>query len=70
MEYWESKTDNGLILNSGQHHHIINKIRSHSAKPNIPTIQYPTIPRHIFTAKQIVYDLAQRTRLFMTNLTT
>ena len=60
MECWESKTDDGLILNSGSCYHY--KIRSHSAKPNIPTIQYSIIPRHIFTAEPIVFNLALRTR--------
>ena len=60
MEYWESKTDDGLILNSGPCYH--HKIRSHSAKPNIPTIHYSIIPRHIFTAQPVVSNLALRTR--------
>ena len=60
MEYWESKTDDGLILNSGPYYH--DKIRSRSAKPNILTIQYSIIPRHIFTAEPVVSDLALRTR--------
>ena len=55
MEYWESKTDDGLILNSGPCYHY--KIRSRSAKPNIPTIQYSIIPRRIFTAEPVVSDL-------------
>jgi hypothetical protein len=36
MEYWESKTDDGLILNSDPCQ--LYKIRSHSAKPSIPTL--------------------------------
>jgi hypothetical protein len=37
MEYWESKTDDGLILFFDPRY--AHKIRSHSAKPIIPTLQ-------------------------------
>ena len=64
MEYWESNTDESLIFNSGPCHS--NKIRSHSAKPNIPTIQYSIIPGSVFTVRlRIISDLAQRTRFFI-----
>jgi len=63
MEYWESKTKDGLILISDPCHH--HKIRSHSAKPCIPKFQYSIIPLHVFTAKPIISDLAQRTRFSM-----
>jgi hypothetical protein len=42
MEYWESKTDDGLILNSDPCRPYKN--RSHSSKPSIPTFQYSIIP--------------------------
>jgi hypothetical protein len=42
MEYWELKTDDGLILFSGPYHP--DKNRSHSAKPSIPSFQYSIIP--------------------------
>jgi hypothetical protein len=57
MEYWESKTDEGLILNSNPYH--LYKNRPHSAKPSIPTFQYSIIPWHMFTAQPIFSDLAQ-----------
>ena len=63
MEYWESKTDDGLILNSDPCH--LYKIRSHSAKPSVPAFQYSIIPEHMFTAQPIASDLAQRTRFSM-----
>jgi hypothetical protein len=71
MEYWESKSDNGLILCSDQFQpYKIQpyKNRSHSAKPSIPTFQYSIIPVALaaeFTAEPIISDLAQRTRFFM-----
>ena len=47
LEYWESKTDDGLILNYDPCHLYI--IRSHSAKPIFPSFQYSTIPWPMFT---------------------
>jgi hypothetical protein len=58
MEYWESKSDDGLILNSDPCH--LYKIRSHSAKPSVPAFQYSIIPGHMFTAQPIFSDLALR----------
>jgi hypothetical protein len=68
MEWWNNgilgiETDDGLILNSDPCH--LYKIRSHSAKPSIPTFQYSIIPGHRFTAQPIFSDLAQRTRFSM-----
>ena len=67
MEYWGSKTDDGQILNSVPCHP--HKNRSHSAKPNIPILQYSIIPLCWITAQPIFSDprrrdqrLAQRTR--------
>jgi hypothetical protein len=57
MEYWESKTDEGLILVSDPCHHL--KTRSHSAKPIIPTLQYSIVPLCRVTAQPISSDLAQ-----------
>ena len=66
MKYWESKTDEGLILVSDLCHH--HKIRSHSAKPTIPSLQYSIIPLGGVAAQPICSDprrrdqrLAQRT---------
>ena len=58
MEYWVLKTDEGLILkfNPGHHH----KIRSHYAKPIIPTLQYSIIPLCSVTAQPIIDDPRQR----------
>jgi len=63
MEYWGSKADDGLILIS--YPCQLYKNRSHSAKPIIPTFQYSNTPWHLFTAKPINRDLAQRTRFSM-----
>ena len=57
MEYWESKADEGLIYISDPYHQ--HKIRSHSAKPIIPTRQYSIIPHCRITAQTIFSDLAQ-----------
>jgi hypothetical protein len=57
MEYWVSKADDGLILFSEPCHP--DKNRSHSAKPSIPPFQYSIIPRHMYTAEPISFDLAQ-----------
>ncbi len=56
MEYWESNTDEGLILISDPGHH--HKIRSHSAKPIIPTLQYSIIPLGRVAAQPIFFNLA------------
>ncbi len=53
MEYWVLKTDEGLILKFNPGHY---KIRSHSAKPIIPTLQYSIIPVHSRTAQRIISD--------------
>jgi hypothetical protein len=58
MEYWESKTDDGLILNSDPCH--LYKIRSHFTKLSVPAFQYSIIPGHRFTAQPIFSDLALR----------
>jgi hypothetical protein len=42
LEYWELKTDDGLILFSDPCHSAKN--RSHSAKPSVPSFQYSIIP--------------------------
>ncbi|CAB1079295.1 hypothetical protein D1AOALGA4SA_7009 [Olavius algarvensis Delta 1 endosymbiont] len=42
MEYWESKTDDGLILKTDPDHPYKN--RSQSTKPSIPSFQYSIIP--------------------------
>ena len=49
--------DEGLILVSDRCYHL--KIRSHSAKPIIPTIQYSIIPLVWVTAQPIFSELAQ-----------
>jgi hypothetical protein len=54
MEYWESKADDDLILYSEPYHPY--KIRSHSTKPIIPTLQYSIIPLCWFTAQPIFSD--------------
>ncbi len=54
MEYWVSKTDDGLILISDFRNH--HKIRHHSAIPIIPTFQYSIIPLHSCTAQPIISD--------------
>ena len=55
----DEKYDGQILFFKPWHHH---KIRSHSAKPIIPTLQYSTIPLGKVTAKPIFSDLAQRTR--------
>ena len=57
MEYWKSKADVGPILISDSCYP--HKIRSHSAKPIIPTLQYSIIPLCRITAQPIFSDLAQ-----------
>ena len=37
----------------------LSKIRSHSAKPSIPTFQYSSTPWHSTVAEPVISDLAQ-----------
>ena len=67
MEYWELKTDDGLILFTDACHPYKN--RSRSIKSSIPTFQYSIIPLPLaagFMAQPINSDLAHRTRVFAT----
>jgi len=63
MEYWGSKTDDGLILISDPSYH--DQIRPYSAKPSIPAFQYSIIPSQMATAQPIISDLAQIARFPM-----
>jgi len=61
MEYWVSNTDDYRILVSDPCHRYKN--RSHSAKPNIPKLQYSIIPLRRVTVQPIFSNLAQRIRI-------
>ncbi|CAB1078006.1 hypothetical protein D1AOALGA4SA_5773 [Olavius algarvensis Delta 1 endosymbiont] len=63
MEYWESKSDDGLILYTDPCHPYKNsRNRSHSTKASIPSFQYSIIPLpHAagFMVQRIISELNQ-----------
>ncbi|MBT8364223.1 MAG: hypothetical protein KJP23_05910, partial [Deltaproteobacteria bacterium] len=57
VEKWnigDEKRMMSYILISDRCH--VDKIRSHSAKPNIPTFQYSNTPWHPITAEPVISD--------------
>jgi hypothetical protein len=62
FEYSVSKADDGLILFSDPCHS--DKNRYHSADPNIPSLQYSIIPRHMNTAQPFFSVLAREDLAF------
>ena len=57
MEFWVSKACDGHVLDSFPCH--LHKNRSHSAKPNIPRLQYSIKSLCRITAQPIFFDLDQ-----------
>jgi hypothetical protein len=58
MEYWVSKTDDGLILISVSCTH--HKIRHHSARPIIPAFHYSMIEAKLRSQKFHIFSVSFR----------